>query len=327
MSFLYVTSPVMHSISVEVRVQNKDGGAALLSDPLAISGVFMIGASAGALVTYAKYRALLGECRRALDITKAHLFPPPDETRLRFGMEALIVGSDSEMVAIFSHLFLEKGIMTHQCSLEASAVSQLSSRKFEAIVLDFDQVSQSGEILRRLPSPNKHALVIAVASTTKSKEAASREGAAFVVGRPLVPTEIRGMLREAYGRMLRDGQSYFRLSYQLPVSIRRTSGAVIQCNSINMSQTGIAVIGPSSFAIGEEVNIAFAIPNSDIFVSAEGKVIWDDKHGKAGIKFDCTSASIQARYFEWLADHFFMARDAEPITSGAGTGSVCGVAG
>lgn len=269
----------------------------------------MIGASAGAVATYARYRAQLGECRTALQITNGQPSPPADAI-LRLGMQALVVGSE-EVVSIFSHLFGEKGITAQGSSAAASALTLLSSRKFEAIVLDLDCVPDCAEILGGGRNPNKKAVVIAVASTTANKETASRLGASFVVARPLVPTEIRSLLRAAYGRMLRDGQSYFRFSYELPVSIRRSAGAVIQCNSINLSQTGMAVISPCSFLVGEEVKLAFAIPNTEIFVSADGKIIWDDKHGKSGIKFDCTSPSIQARYFDWLEDHFFMTRDAD----------------
>jgi DNA-binding response OmpR family regulator len=225
-------------------------------------------------------------------------------------MQALIVGGgDPEVFAIFSHLLRENGIAAHPCSQEATAVIQLSSRKFEAIVFDFDQLPNAAEILSTLPSPNKNAVVIAIASTTTNKEAASRVGASFVVSRPLMPTEVRQVLRTAYGRMLRDGQSYFRFSYELPVSIRRSSGTLVQCSSINLSHSGMAVVAPCAFLVGEEIKIAFAIPNTEIFVSADGKIIWDDKHGKAGIKFDCSSAAIQARYFDWLQDHFFMTRD------------------
>lgn len=38
-----------------------------------------------------------------------------------------------------------------------------------------------------------------------------------------------------------------------------------------------------SFVVGEPIQIVFAIPNTDVFLNANGKVIWDDKHGKTGI--------------------------------------------
>jgi len=38
----------------------------------------------------------------------------------------------------------------------------------------------------------------------------------------------------------------------------------------------------SSFTVGQKIDIAFAIPNTDLLVSAGATIIWDDKHGKAG---------------------------------------------
>ncbi len=305
------------SATLPIKLSFKSDGriALLLSDPLAVVGTFLLGASAGALVTYLKQRRLIAKTRRPLEEV-AENPKPTNEDRFSFGMVSLIVGHDPEMVAIFSDLFRDIGIATQACYDPSSAIRQLSSEKFEAIVLDFDQIAECADILKRMPRPNQRILVFAVATESASKQAATDLGASFVIERPLVPSQMRDLVRRAYGRMLRDGQSYFRLGIELPISIRRVSGTLVRCTTLNLSQTGAAVTTPSSFLVGEHVNLAFAIPNTDIFVSAEGKVIWDDKHGKAGISFACTSSSIQARFVEWLNDHFFMPRDgAAPFDS------------
>lgn len=265
-------------------------------------GIFMLGASVGAFVTYVKNQRLIRECCEALEMARS----APAEPELHPGMKALIVGHDPEMISVFSHLFREKRIEAQKCLLESAALHQLSSAKFEAIVLDFDGVADCPNILAKLPRPNERVLVIAVASSSGNKEAATRAGATFVIERPLIPAQIRDLLRLAYGRLLRDGQQYFRLAIELPVSIRDGSGTVRQCTTLNSSQTGMAVRGSSSFIVGESVTLAFAIPNTDIVVSAEGKIIWDDKHGKTGISFECVNTLAQSRYYEWLHDHFFM---------------------
>lgn len=284
----------------------------MLSNPLAVLGIFMMGASAGGFVTHIRYRSLLRDCRKAVEIDLANQRTPDEPTarpasKPHFGMKALILAHDEEMLIIFSHLLHEQGIDVRKCSLESEALRQLSSEKFEAIVLDFDQIADCPDLLKKLPRANENVLLIAIASgDQKEANAAVRAGVTFVVQRPLVPTEIREVLRVAYGRMLRESQRYFRLAVALPVSIRKRSGEVLQCTSLNLSQTGMAVNNPFKFMPGESVNIAFAIPNTDVFVSAEGKVIWDDKHGKTGLSFECTSPSAQSRYYEWLHDHFFM---------------------
>jgi CheY-like chemotaxis protein len=276
--------------------------SALFSDPLATIGVFMMGASGGAFVTYIKYRHLLGECRKALE------FKPPStltsaESKSRLGLKALIVGHDPEMLGIFSHAFRERGVELQQCSSESAALEQLSSAKFQALIVDSDEIGAN--LPMDLPRPNERVLTIAVASDSNNA-ATTRAGISFTVERPLRAEQVREVLRVAYGRILRDGQQYFRLTAELPVSIRKVSGAVLQGMTLNVSQTGMAVKTESSFTAGESVNLAFAIPNTEIVVSAEGKVIWDDKHGKTGISFQCHSSSAESRYREWLHDHFFM---------------------
>lgn len=278
----------------------------MLADPSAVIGIFMIGASAGALVTYARCRRRLGdrEPRMGLSLNSLHPLRRAD----RFGMKSLIVGGDPEMVSLFVHLFREKGIHVQTCCHEAAAIDQLASEKFAAIVLDFDDVGGCANVLKRLAGPNRHVPVFAVGTGDNLKLAADLS-AEFLVERPLVPSDIREQMRGAYGRILRDEQKYFRFAVELPVSIRRRSGTILPCTTLNVSQTGMAVSTPSGFTVGEEIGIAFAIPNTEIFVSAEGNVIWDDKHGKAGLSFQCSSETIQARYYEWLHDHFFRTLD------------------
>jgi len=275
----------------------------------------MVGASAGAFVMRIRYSHSRHEVQKALDSRPDDSGSTASESKDYLGMKALIVGHDPEMISIFSHLFREKGVEARKCFLESDAFDQLSSTRFQAIVLDCNEVD-CAKMVKNLPLPNERVLVIAIASDGK-QHSTSHAGVSFVVERPLTPQQVREVLRVAYGRMLRDGQQYFRLTVELPVSIRKTSGVLLQCTTLNLSQTGMAVRSESSFVAGEPVRLVFAIPNTDISVSAEGKVIWDDRHGKTGISFQCDSPSVQSRYYEWLHDHFFMLRSdvAQPSIS------------
>lgn len=275
----------------------------LLSDPLATVGVFMLGASGGAFLMYIRYQQLFGIRHKALPAEPPST-PVPVGSKSHLGLKALIVGHDPAAVSIFSDLFRERGIEIQKCFSESAALEQLSSAKFQAVIVDSDQIDCTG-MLKNLPRPNERVLVIAIASQS-NKAAVTDAGISFVIERPLTAEQVREVLRVAYGRILRDGQQYFRLTAELPVSIRKASGAVLRGMTLNVSQTGMAVKSESSFTAGEPVNIAFAVPNTDIVVSAEGKIIWDDKHGKTGISFRCDSSSAQSRYHEWLHDHFFM---------------------
>jgi DNA-binding response OmpR family regulator len=230
-------------------------------------------------------------------------------------MKALIVGTNSATADILSHMFAEKRIATSQALSTSRALEQLSREKFEAILLDCESIPDCPDILTKLPRPNKSAFVIALASNEKRNVVESE--ASVVVEGPLASEEIRSVLDQAYDRMLRDSQSYFRLRVAIPVWVRRESGTVLQCRTLNISQTGLAVTAPVEFEVGEQINVGFAIPNTDAFVRGTGTVIWDDKHGQCGIALRCTDGAVEQTFIEWLRDNFFRAMDTETSATGA----------
>lgn len=64
----------------------------MLSDPLAVFGVFMMGASTGALVMHVKYRGLLKEFRKALEVNLSPRQPARDESPIHHGSFAVTGG-------------------------------------------------------------------------------------------------------------------------------------------------------------------------------------------------------------------------------------------
>ncbi len=281
-----------------------------MANPLSLIGIFMIGASAGSLITWMRQGRMLAEYRRLVDQRSPGSQMPADR-QPRFGIKALVVSSDLKVINLFSTLFRERRIETLSCSLASDAQSQLSSEKFEALVLDCDRVEGCVDLLKNLPGPHKQVVVVAIATEVLQRKSASERSASLVVQRPLDIIEIRQLLRAAYGRMLRDLQTYFRLAVALPVTIRTVSGYPVQGRTLNLSQNGMAVTTRIAFGVGARVNVVFAIPGSTHCVNGNGEVIWDDKHGKTGIRFQCTNAREQVKFFEWLHDHLIMALDTE----------------
>ncbi len=94
---------------------------------------------------------------------------------------------------------------------------------------------------------------------------------------------------------------YFRCPVALPVSLRTPSGDHLKCTSINVSSNGLALNTPAPQELGAEVNVLLELPTGDT-IAGKGTVIWDDKHGKAGIHFHCNSPEMQSHLDSWLAD-------------------------
>jgi CheY-like chemotaxis protein len=121
-------------------------------------------------------------------------------------IRALVLTHDAGMVAVFTSLFYELGVVTENCGDELKAAEALSRSKFEALVLDFDNMPASFPMIKTLREgrSNKSAVILAVATDSGMKQRAVDQGTNFVFERPFVLPQIKKALRTAYGLMLRD---------------------------------------------------------------------------------------------------------------------------
>jgi len=69
--------------------------------------------------------------------------------------------------------------------------------------------------------------------------------------------------------------------------------------SINLSSNGLALNTPTPLELGAEVEIVVELATQTA-ITGKGVVIWDDKHGKAGIHFQCNSLEMQSQLDSWL---------------------------
>lgn len=225
-------------------------------------------------------------------------------------LKALIVSPDTKATAVFVQMFQDLGVIAQSCADQASASERFAQAKFEAVVLDLDTILELVPFVQtvRQGRTNRNTVVLAVATNASAKKRASAHGASFVVERPLIEEHLLPMLRAAYGFMLQDRRRYFRLVIELAVSIRTKAGAEFQCKTINISSEGIALRTPRPMQEGEVVGVVFAISNPGPLMIAEGTVIWDDKHGKAGLHLRFASPQDRDRIAEWLDSEFYMQR-------------------
>jgi DNA-binding response OmpR family regulator len=238
-------------------------------------------------------------------------------------MKALLVTHDPPMIDLLRDLFAEISIVVQGCEDETAAAEILSRSKLDALVLDFDNVSAPDPLVKSLrgsPS-NRNAVLFAAATYGVAKQKAREYGASFIFERPFVPEQLRAVLRTAYAQMLLERRKYFRLAVELSVSIRRSSGEEITGKTTNLSQNGMAVLTSSALANGESIKINFQVPGAKLTLSADGSVVWEDRHGKAGINFACASVDDQNRFAAWLDHEFYLGTSIGAVRSRAASES------
>ena len=221
---------------------------------------------------------------------------------------ALLVTPDPWLVSNFMSVCRELGIEAQKSVTTNGVPEELEQAKYEAVLVDFDIVSETMPILTRVrESPaNRNALVFAVATDTSHRHQALRQGANFIFERPIDPDEIRRLLYRAYDLMVRESRRYFRCTAEIPALLRQPkAGTELRCTAINISSDGMALRTPSSLHLGEVVQITLFLPGAGKAIRATGTVIWDDKHGKTGITFLCGIPRDQTELDAWLNARFY----------------------
>lgn len=221
-------------------------------------------------------------------------------------IRACLVTLDPSLVTVFMEECDERGIEARAVASERFS-EELAQAKYEAVLIDFDLMPNPLEMLGavRHSAANRNAVILAVATEAGHGQQALASGANVLLRRPLDGKEIRRVLDGSYEGMVRERRRYFRCAADIPaLVIRSRSGEEFKCTTMNVSSSGVGLRTPVPLDPGEEVQLVIFLRQSDTMVRAFGTVIWDDKHGKSGISFRCTSAQHQIELDAWLDTQF-----------------------
>ena len=219
-----------------------------------------------------------------------------------FTMRALVVTSDPRLFNAFGEVSRELGIESQPSADINNLPALLSNTKYAGVVLDFDTIDSAVTAVACVRSnrTNPNAVIFAVASNADRRQQALLNGAHFLLNRPIHASELRQTLDTAYDLMYKERRRYFRCTAALPVSLSSgIDGIEFQCSTINVSSDGLGITSPVPLRLGHQLEVTFTLPDGFV-VEATGIVIWDDKHGKSGLKFSCRHPEMRHRLDSWL---------------------------
>jgi ActR/RegA family two-component response regulator len=215
---------------------------------------------------------------------------------------ALLASADPVTIQQFSDALQELSILPNVCRDVSTAIDLLNCSKFEAVIVDFRLGELSGLILDevRLSPSNRTAVTFAISSNEGEATVAVRKGSGFVFERPLSKESIRRILKPAFGLILRERRRYFRCPVSIPVSIRRRTMPLVQCDTVNISEGGMAVSTSLPLSAGEDVQVQFTLPDLKAPFLAESEICWL-KTGHLGVRFVSFSQGHKSELQGWLS--------------------------
>jgi DNA-binding response OmpR family regulator len=224
-------------------------------------------------------------------------------------MHVLVLTADPSLVSTLQDVSKEFGIEGQSTDSFRQASEQLALGKYEGLVLDFDTVPDARPLIAMVHASqfNKNAVVFAIATSICHTDQALTDGAHFLLRRPLAHNTIRKTIRKAYDLLSGKHRLDFRCTASLPVRLTApSSGVSVDCWTMNVSSNGLGVATPAPLKIAEALEIAFTLPDG-FTIRATAIVIWDDRHGKSGLNFQCGDIEMRHKLDAWLDSQFAVA--------------------
>ncbi|HLK35086.1 MAG TPA: PilZ domain-containing protein [Terriglobales bacterium] len=221
-------------------------------------------------------------------------------------LEGLVVANDLEVVNVFSRSLNDIGLRVEAHPDPESAVSALSRKKFDVVIVDCAGGPKTTEILktvRWLPSNNK-AVVVAVAAGGSDMREAFASGADFVLAKPVQQDQATRTLWAGYGSMLRERRRYFRQRLDVLAEVQLESGEKTTARTLNVSESGLAISAQFDMRAGQKIWISFSLPETNMAISGSGQIVWTDARGQAGVHFEELTPQAQQELKNWLALKF-----------------------
>jgi len=220
-------------------------------------------------------------------------------------LESLLLSQDPELVRVVRPTLEKLSIDVEICHEVRAAADILVSQKFDAVIVDCDDLAGGMEVLQGLrgtPS-NKNSVTFAILNGKKTTtQEAFGLGANFVLQKPISTLNASRCFHAALNFMVRERRRYFRhpVKMQVQIAVGEKGDKKVKAHSTNISESGIALQLREAMPKGATPRLHFTLPETDHRMNLEAEVVWADVKGRAGLRFHNVPKESQAYLEKWL---------------------------
>ena len=220
-------------------------------------------------------------------------------------LESLLISRDAALLGVLRPTLEKMAVSVEVCSSSQTGNDTLGKRKFDAIIVDCDDLQGGVEILKglRQAQSNGSSVAFAVLNGKTTTQQAFQIGANFVLQKPLTALNATRCFNAALSFMMRERRRYFRHPVEMQVRISIGQRPEVNATTTNLSEGGMAIRFTGKLPKDAEARLQFALPGSNTSLELLGKVAWADETGQAGIRFVEVPQSSQFQLEKWLTDH------------------------
>jgi CheY-like chemotaxis protein len=217
-------------------------------------------------------------------------------------LECLLVSRDQEVVRVLRPALEKLSINLEVCSGARSGREILSSEKFDAVVVDCDDLQGGMEVLkdlRKQPS-NKNSVTFAILNGKTTTRQTFEIGTNFVLQKPIQPVNALRCFSAALGLMTRERRRYYRHPVDMPTTIIFADGPDLKVTATNLSEGGMAVQFHGKLPKAPIAKVQFTLPGTRTSMEPRADIAWADGSGHAGIRFVEVPQTSREQMDRWL---------------------------
>jgi len=217
-------------------------------------------------------------------------------------LESLVLTRDADLLAVLRPTLEKLSIEVEICQEARKAADILISEKFDAVIVDCDDLRGGLEVLEGLRSTpsNKNSVTFAVLNGKKtSTQQVFSMGVNFVLQKPLTAVNASRCFHAALNFMVRERRRYYRQPVKMQVTLS-IAEKEIKATSTNISEGGIALMLHQALPKDAVPRLRFTLPETNQPLELEAQVAWADVKGYVGLRFLNVASIEQGRLESWL---------------------------
>jgi DNA-binding response OmpR family regulator len=219
-------------------------------------------------------------------------------------LESLLISQDAALLGVLRPALEKISVDIEICAETQAGGNMLAKRKFDAVIIDCDDLRNGFDLLRllRQTQSNAKSVAFAVVNGKTTTQEAFQSGANFVLQKPLTPLHAARCLNAALNFMVRERRRYFRHPVDMPLRIILSSNQEMTAAATNVSEGGMAIRVLARLPKDAHAQFRFTLPGTNTSLELKGQVAWSDGTSHAGIRFVEVPQSSQYQLEKWLTD-------------------------
>lgn len=219
-------------------------------------------------------------------------------------LDSLLISRDAALLGVLRPALEKISVRLETCADLKRSNDLLAKHKFDAVIVDCDDLQYGFELLKTLrqTQSNAKSVAFAVVNGKTTTQDAFKSGANFVLQKPLTTLHASRCFNAALNFMVRERRRYFRHPVDMPIRLKVPPDQELAATATNLSEGGMAIRILGKLMKDTRAQVRFTLPAVNTSLDLKCEVAWTDGTGQVGIRFIEVPQSAQYQLDKWLTD-------------------------